>query len=1041
MAATSPQATGARRLDPNSSASQAYYGYLAEKQQGLLNAMRKAYGHDVDVAYQYLYALNAMAVRISHQEALRTFDLPGVMAVYPEQIRQIDTDMGPYLINADSIWSGDTYGSLGSQGEGMIAGILDTGINFFHISFAEEGGDGYVHINPYGAGEYHGWCETNAHYCNEKLIGAYNLLYLEDPDMDDQNPEDEDGHGSHTASTVAGNFVEASFTIGDTPILRDISGVAPHANVVAYKVCALDDVAQTSYCYDTPTLAAIDLAIGTDMVDVLNYSISGVDNPWNDPVDLAFLDAFAAGIFVSTSAGNAGPGLGTVAHTGPWNSSTAASTHSRIYANMVDVDAAGGNMTGIPSLPGAALPLDSDITGGIKYDATYLYACEAIPADTFTGLIALVQRGGCTFDTKLTNVYNAGAIALVVFNNTGGPPTVMGTTLTNIPAVMITMDDGLAVAALTTGDATAIATIHAQVSLVIDSDWEDIMASFSSRGPSQYELLKPDYTAPGMNILAAYKSSSDIQDQYAFLNGTSMSSPHSAGAAALMMAIRPEWSVAEIRSAMTSTTNPGVLDTSGLTAANYWAMGSGRLDLSGAANTGLVLDETAENMLAADPGTGGVPRNLNMPYMVNLACIDTCSWTRTVTSVYTEETTWDVEIIEPDELNLTVNERFFELTTGMDQVLEITAHVGDTPPDTVLFGEIRLVPRGDGVTTRIPVVVVVDAPPAIIEVDPLALVSTQLGGRLVDQTLTISNTGERDLEWMIYEDSLTAISLNADWVDNFDAYTLGSIQDQGGWKGWFNDPAAAGEVSNAVALSLNNSQAIAGAADSVHEYSGYNTGFWTYSTMTYVPSDFTGLSYFQLLNSYDDAGANLNWSTAIAFSGAENLIGNTCLSGGVLPLIKGEWVELRVDVNLVTDQQTVTYGDDQLFTSTWTEECTGGGALNITAVDLFANGASAIYYDDMSLTVGVPDICQLPGDIPWLSVDPASGVTVRNGDSLVTVTFDSSGMSNGTYSSHICVASNDPLTPLIAVPVTMTVYGNIFTYMPLMWKVPELLLP
>ena len=151
--------------------------------------------------------------------------------------------------------------------------------------------------------------------------------------------------------------------------------------------------------------------------------------------------------------------ISTVAHTGPWNTSTAASTHSRIYGNLVDVTAAGGPMTGIPSVPGDLVSLTTDITAPIKYDPAYQYACTAIPAGTYTG-IALVQRGGCTFDVKMTNVYNAGATAVIVFNNAGGPPTVMGFTLTYIPGVMITMEDGLELAALITGDATATATIQ-----------------------------------------------------------------------------------------------------------------------------------------------------------------------------------------------------------------------------------------------------------------------------------------------------------------------------------------------------------------------------------------------------------------------------------------------------------------------------------------------------------------------------------------------------------------------------------------------------
>ena len=294
MSATSPEATGATRLDPSTAASQAYYNYLANKQQGLLTAMRNAYGHPVEAEYQYLYALNAVAVRISHEEALRAFDLPGVLTVYPDKLAEMDTDMGPTLIGADAIWTGDTYPELATLGEGVVIGMIDSGINSKHPSFAETDDGGYTHENPYGAKTYHGWCATHNGFCNEKLIAAYNLY---DPTAD---PEDLDGHGSHTSSTAGGNALEAYFTIGGTPFLRDISGVAPHANIVAYKIC-------DPSCPNSAAVAAVDLAIGVDMVDVINYSISGGDDPWNDSVDQAFLDATAAGIFVSASAGNAGP--------------------------------------------------------------------------------------------------------------------------------------------------------------------------------------------------------------------------------------------------------------------------------------------------------------------------------------------------------------------------------------------------------------------------------------------------------------------------------------------------------------------------------------------------------------------------------------------------------------------------------------------------------------------------------------------------------------------------------------------------------------
>ena len=110
--------------------------------------------------------------------------------------------------------------------------------------------------------------------------------------------------------------------VGTADFEREVSGVAPHANLISYKVCAPG-------CPSSATVAAVDQAI-TDNVDVLNYSISGSDDPWLDPVDLAFLDAHDAGISVSASAGNSGPGASTVAKTGPWNLSVAATTHSTL---------------------------------------------------------------------------------------------------------------------------------------------------------------------------------------------------------------------------------------------------------------------------------------------------------------------------------------------------------------------------------------------------------------------------------------------------------------------------------------------------------------------------------------------------------------------------------------------------------------------------------------------------------------------------------------------------------------------------------------
>ena len=135
--------------------------------------MEQTLGHSVEVVYQYMAALNGLAVRMTTQDAKRVSMLPGVVFVQKETIEQPDTDAGPAWIGAPSIWDGSAVPSgIGTMGEGVIVGVLDTGINHAHPSFADIGGDGYDHTNPYGSGVYVGYCVANPTFCNDKLIGA-----------------------------------------------------------------------------------------------------------------------------------------------------------------------------------------------------------------------------------------------------------------------------------------------------------------------------------------------------------------------------------------------------------------------------------------------------------------------------------------------------------------------------------------------------------------------------------------------------------------------------------------------------------------------------------------------------------------------------------------------------------------------------------------------------------------------------------------------------------------------------------------------------
>jgi hypothetical protein len=188
----------------------------------------------------------------------------------------------------------------------------------------------------------------------------------------------------------------------------------------------------------------------------------------------------------------------------------------------------------------------------------------------------------------------------------------------------------------------------------------------------------------------------------------------------------------------------------------------------------------------------------------------------------------------------------------------------------------------------------------------------------------------------------------ATWADDFDSYATDiSLHGVGGWKGWDNDPTWTAYTRDEYALSVPNSVEIAGNSDLIHEYTGYTSGQWTYTAWQYVPEDFVGESYFIMQNTYNDGGP-YNWSTQIRFDSALGVVESE-FEAVQLPLITGRWVEIRNEIDLDADWQEIYYDGQLLSAKSWTEGLSGGGALNIGSVDLFANGASAVYYDDMSL--------------------------------------------------------------------------------------------
>lgn len=710
----SPRDARSNRLEAKGKAARDYVRYLQGRQRDHETRLGRAIGRPLHVDLRMQHAVNGIVTVLSEAEAARVRKQSDVMLVEAYREYAMDTDVGPALIGAKTVWSGIPATSGGgtnrAKGEGVVVGIIDSGINFASPSFAAvDPIDGYVHTNPNGNGTFLGTCAAGGvdeGRCNDKLIGGNDFVcgapanrcgvanIAEEPGFADNN-----GHGSHTASTTAGN--ERDVTIRG--VQRRISGVAARANVIAYDVCYTEISTGRGLCPNVSSVAAVNQAMA-DGVDVINFSIGGGTSPWSDSVSLAFLNAVDAGVYVAASAGNAGPGPNTAGHNEPWVSSTAAAQHGRqsfdFFLNVSGPGTVPPALTAVPLTPGsggvdlaAAVPSTTPIvlTPGSAPNAGIdgpSDGCAAYPAGTFTGAIAVIRRGTCGFSVKANFARDAGAVAVVIANNQPGitTPSVPGTT---IPVFLVSQVNGNAIRDfyLTNNSATSGITYPA----VVTTNTVDALAAFSSRGPAAFDVLKPDITAPGVNVLAAVAGPPQA---IGLLSGTSMASPHQAGAAALMRQLHPSWTVPEIKSALTMTARQSVLLEDQTTPAHAFAAGSGRVQVDLAARASLVLDETKARYLAANPGAGGDPSLLNQPSLAKGRCVDFCTFTRTVRNTLPYKHQWRLSVTG---LPATLSTDILTLKAGESRQITVTIDNRGHPGDgSWRFGTLLLTPHQAG---------------------------------------------------------------------------------------------------------------------------------------------------------------------------------------------------------------------------------------------------------------------------------------------------------------------------------------------------------
>jgi subtilisin family serine protease len=574
-----------------------YVQHLGRERSQILNAIP-----DAKKLYDYNYTYAGFSARMSHDEAVKLAKSSGVKSVEPSEMQHQDTvDTPRYLGLSGNGGAWQQAGGIDKAGDGVIIGMIDSGYVPERASFAPMKTTKQSDLLI--AKKWKGTCQVGTEApvaCNNKVIGAryFDAGIGNRPIPEEyRSPRDYGGHGTHTASTAAGNYGVDMTVLG-----RDYgkgSGIAPHARLAIYKVLWAVDAAGGGSGTDADIVAGIDAAVA-DGVDVINYSISGSGSTFVNATGLAFLRAAKAGVFVATSAGNTGPGVSTVGKNYPWVTTVANGTHDREVQTTVTLGngksyTGAGIGAGTPSAP-VILAKDAGLPGA---NPTNLVLCMPGTLDPakVTGKIVVCDRGVSARVDKSLQVKNAGGIGLILVNPTPGT---LDSDLHSVPTVHLDHVAAPEIKAYVAGTASPTAQIGAAQTVRVNAPK---VASSSSRGPSlagNGDLLKPDVMAPGTNVLAATSAFSAAGGQYAFMSGTSMASPHIAGAAAVLKSKYPTWSPMAIKSALLTTGTS--LDTSGRpiqndsgSPGNPFGYGAGLVQPKLAMDPGLVYDSSYDD--------------------------------------------------------------------------------------------------------------------------------------------------------------------------------------------------------------------------------------------------------------------------------------------------------------------------------------------------------------------------------------------------------------------------------------------------------------
>lgn len=757
-AATRP-ATGTR-LDVSSAAVQAYTAYLDSQQSAVAAAVSPSV---VTYRYKnVLNGFAAWLTDAELAQLVATKGVKAVFAdeAMPVDTSYTPSFLG---INSapNGVWTRTDASGRPIKGENIIIGHLDGGVWPENASFSDkvDGSGRPVLPNQPGTQVYGpapaGWagiCQAGQGFtaanCNNKLIGArfFNATWKQAVALNVvrtwsgeylDSPRDANGHGTHTLSTAGGNENVSANVVGSD---FTISGIAPRARVAAYKVCFVSTAALNNdlpnpnggSCFQSDSAAAADQAVA-DGVDVINFSVGGNRTLFNGVVDVAFANASFAGVFVATSAGNSNvfPGnASTVAHVAPWTTTVGNSTHDRFTVAQVTlgngVAATGPSFQtgGLSSRP-LILATDAGVSSFASlsdadklalarcYNATDRAtlggsAAAALDPAKVAGKIVVCYRGGNVLVNKTQEVKDSGGAGAIIQNlpaallaaplNAASANTVFNIAHA-VPTVHLLAADAAAVVGHAAGGAgTASFGPATQIAGVV----APVMSDTSSRGPNLADpnLLKPDITAPGTDIIAAYTNTSITPQQRLdiiagtlipgpganMISGTSMASPHVAGAAALMKQANPTWSPFAIKSALMTSAQQTVKLASGAVDANRWGFGAGHLNPNGALDTRVVYDQTiTDHINYFNRVING--RQLNIASMTHANVVATGSLVRTLTNKGTAPVTYTASANLPGFL-VTVSPATLTIPAGGAASFTVTMRRTTAPIEQWAFGDV-----------------------------------------------------------------------------------------------------------------------------------------------------------------------------------------------------------------------------------------------------------------------------------------------------------------------------------------------------------------